>query len=330
MRVWPTIATALEEQGSAALISLVEVEGSAPREPGARLIVTPRGIHGTIGGGALEWEAVRRAEARLGKGAWVGLVSQGLGPELAQCCGGRVRVLTEVFDPSMLGEVRRLAAVEEGGAFETESMIVDDRVERRPGPVPRSRGRVGEGMPFTERFGEDRRPLCLFGAGHVGRAVVMALAPLPFAVRWIDSRADAFPSAVPANVEPRLTSDPAAEVAKASDDAFLLIMTHSHPLDLAIVERALRENRFGYVGLIGSATKRARFASRLRAGGIPEAAIAGLVCPIGVGGITGKAPAVIAAATAAELLQRDEMLRNARKPLAHAPEPSRMLAGRGS
>jgi xanthine dehydrogenase accessory factor len=294
------------------------------------MIVTSRGIHGTIGGGALEWDAIRRAEARLGKGPWVSLVSQGLGPELAQCCGGRVRVLTEVFDRSLLDEVRPLAALEAGGSFESESVVLDDRVERRPNPLPRSRGRAGEGISFTERFGEYRRPLYLFGAGHVGRAVVMALAALPFAVHWIDSRADAFPSAMPANAEPRLTCDPAAEVAAAPDDAFILIMTHSHPLDLAILERALREARFGYVGLIGSATKRARFASRLKAGGIPEAAIAGLVCPIGVGGITGKAPPVIAAATVAELLQRDEMLRSVRNPLADLPEPSKMRAGRGS
>lgn len=324
MKVWPTIAKALDEEGSAALVSLVDVQGSAPREPGARMIVTSRGIHGTIGGGALEWETIRRAEARLGKGPWVSLVSQGLGPELAQCCGGRVRVLTEVFDRSMLDEVRSLADLEASGSFESESIVREDRVERRAGPLP------GVGTRFTERFGEYRRPLYLFGAGHVGRAVVMALAALPFAVRWIDSRADAFPSAMPANAEPRLASDPPAEIAKAPDDAFILIMTHSHPLDLAIVEHALREARFGYVGLIGSATKRARFASRLRAGGIPEAAISGLVCPIGVGGINGKAPAVIAAATVAELLQRDEMLRSARNPLANAPEPSKMRAGRGS
>jgi xanthine dehydrogenase accessory factor len=324
MKVWPTIANALEQDGSAALVSLVDVKGSAPREAGARLIVTPRGIHGTIGGGALEWEAIRRAEGRLGKGPWVSLLSQGLGPELAQCCGGRVRILTEVFDRSMLDEVRSLAALEASGSFESESIVREDRVERRRGPLP------GAATRFTERFGEYRRPLYLFGAGHVGRAVVMALASLPFAVHWIDSRADAFPAAMPANAEPWLTSDPAAEVAKAPEDAFTLIMTHSHPLDLAITERALREARFGYVGLIGSATKRARFASRLKAGGISEAAIAGLVCPIGVGGITGKAPAVIAAATVAELLQRDEMLRNARNPLAHAPEPSRMALGRGS
>src|SRR5205085_11678013 len=131
--------------------------------------------------------------------------------------------------------------------------------------------------------------LYLFGAGHVGRALVLALAPLPFDVRWVDSRPDAFPSAVPANVEPVFAASPGQELAKAPDQAFVLVMTHSHALDLAIVEQAMREARFGYIGLICSSTKRARFASRLKVGGIPEARIDVLVCPIGFSGIAGKA-----------------------------------------
>jgi xanthine dehydrogenase accessory factor len=164
---------------------------------------------------------------------------------------------------------------------------------------------------LTEGFGDDRRPLVLFGAGHVGRALVLALAPLPFFVTWVDPRPDAFPAYLPANVTATRLDDPVAALAGAAAGSFVLVMTHSHPLDLALVHAALADDRFPYVGLIGSRSKRTRFEKRLAAGGIAAGRIAELVCPIGVGGITAKAPAVIAAATAAELLVRDEALRAA-------------------
>jgi xanthine dehydrogenase accessory factor len=133
---------------------------------------------------------------------------------------------------------------------------------------------------------------------------VLALAPLPFQVRWIDPRPEAFPARAPANARMISAADPTAELAAAPDGALILAMTHSHPLDLALVSAALAAERFGYVGLIGSATKRARFLSQMRAASLSEAALAGLTCPIGVAGIAGKEPAVIAAAVAAQLLMR--------------------------
>jgi xanthine dehydrogenase accessory factor len=172
------------------------------------------------------------------------------------------------------------------------------------------------GGVLTEGFGDDRRPLILFGAGHVGRALVLALVPLPFAVTWVDPRPDAFPAHVPANVTLKELGDPADALAAAPNGAFVLVMSHSHQLDLALVSAALADARFPYVGLIGSKSKRARFEKRLAAGGIPAGRIAELVCPIGVGGIRSKAPAVIAAATATELLIRDEALRAATVPAA--------------
>jgi xanthine dehydrogenase accessory factor len=145
-------------------------------------------------------------------------------------------------------------------------------------------------------------PLALFGAGHVGRALVLALAPLPFAVRWIDSRDGAFPQHVPANATPVPTADPEAEIARLPADALVLVMTHEHPLDLAITAAALARG-FPFVGLIGSASKRARFEKRFRAIGLPERRIRELACPIGLPGIEGKEPAVIAASVVAQLLQ---------------------------
>jgi xanthine dehydrogenase accessory factor len=150
--------------------------------------------------------------------------------------------------------------------------------------------------------------LLLFGAGHVGRALVLALAPLPFDVRWIDSRPAAFPLAVPGNVRIETIDDPVAALATAAHASLLVVMTHSHALDLAIVSAALADLRFAYVGLIGSETKRARFISQMRQAGMADAAIARLVCPIGTKQITGKEPAIIAAGIVPQLLMERQRM----------------------
>jgi xanthine dehydrogenase accessory factor len=136
----------------------------------------------------------------------------------------------------------------------------------------------------------------------------MALAPLPFKVTWIDPRPDAFPQYLPANVTAIHADDPAEVLAGMPDGAFVLAMTHSHPLDLAVMAAALADTRFPYVGVIGSKTKRARFTRQLAEAGIGRARVADMVCPIGVAAIHSKLPAVIAATTAVELLERDEAL----------------------
>lgn len=142
----------------------------------------------------------------------------------------------------------------------------------------------------------------LFGAGHVGRAVAAALAPLPLTLTWVDSREDAFSAAPPDNATALATDCPEAEVAAAPPDAAFLVMTHSHALDFEIVRAILARGDFRYCGLIGSRTKRARFTRLLLERGCSQAAVARLTCPIGLPGIPGKEPAVIAAAVAAQLL----------------------------
>lgn len=166
----------------------------------------------------------------------------------------------------------------------------------------------GDGR-IDESFGEPLRELLLFGAGHVGRAVVLALAPLPFHVRWIDERPSAFPDLPLARLDRVVTGTPLAELEAAPAGAFVLIMTHDHGLDLDILHAALSEDRFPYVGLIGSRTKRARFEHRLAELGHPENRIRAFTCPIGVSGITSKEPAHIAVSVVAELLIVDEKLR---------------------
>jgi xanthine dehydrogenase accessory factor len=324
MKIWAHITKALEAGEPCALVSVLKVEGSAPREAGARLILSRRGFHGTIGGGALEWRALAEAQKKLERGRSLTITSHALGPELGQCCGGRVEVLTEIFDRTGLADARKLADAENSGAFATESCLCSDHVARSIVTGARSANDV-----MIEHFGETRRPLYLFGAGHVGRALVLALAPLPFAIRWIDSRPNAFPAATPANVEPVAAANPVNDLKAAPEGTFLLVMTHSHALDLAIVEQGLRDERFPYVGLIGSASKRARFLSRLRQAGIGEVRFSAFKCPIGVEGITSKEPAVIAAATVAELLARDEILRTASNLPAAAQTPYRVNQKKG-
>ena len=146
--------------------------------------------------------------------------------------------------------------------------------------------------------------LQLYGAGHVGRAIVRLLHDLPCAVDWIDEREAEFPPAVDPPHIRRLCVEPVeAEVRTAPPGAFFLVLTHSHDLDLAITSAVLRRGDFGYLGLIGSATKRARFLARFRDRGIEDAAVARLTCPIGVPGIPGKQPEQIAVAVVAQLLQ---------------------------
>ena len=290
---------AIEAEGSAGLITLAETAGSAPREAGARMVVRPSGgFFGTIGGGELEFEALEAARAALAAGRGPARRrSVALGPELGQCCGGRVVWRVETFDRRDLAELQALAAAERAGPFIARTQLAEDgRVVRRLDEDAAAAG------AWREAFGEARTPVYLFGAGHVGRALALALAPLPFAVRWIDPRRDEFPKLAPANVTMVAAADPPAELAAAPDGALVLAITHSHPLDLAVVAEALRQDRFAYVGMIGSATKRARFVSQLSAAGIEAARVAKLVCPIGVAGVVGKEPAVIAVAVAAQLL----------------------------
>lgn len=152
-----------------------------------------------------------------------------------------------------------------------------------------------------------RFDLQLYGAGHVGRAIVQLLAGIPCRVQWIDEREDAFPSGpLPSHIEALCVEPVQAEVAQAAPGSFYLVLTHSHDLDLAITEAILRRGDFGFAGLIGSRTKRARFIHRLQARGLSASVLQRLTCPIGLPGISSKEPEVIAVAVVAQLLQLSE------------------------
>jgi xanthine dehydrogenase accessory factor len=313
--LFATLIRLVERDGVAALVTVSATHGSAPREAGARLIVARGGsISGTIGGGRLEHEAIQRTLALMEVGHDTAEpMRMALGPSLGQCCGGDVTLVLEVFGRSRLDQLGDLARAEANGPFQTVSQLVDgvpmvrSISEEAPGGLSVV---LKDNGTLIESFGNQLRDLLLFGAGHVGKALVLALAPLPFKVRWIDSRPEMFPNLPFANLHCVVSDQPAAEAARAPEGAFVVIMTHDHGLDLNILDAALRLG-LPYVGLIGSATKRVRFEHRLKALGHSEAQATSFTCPIGIPGILSKEPAIIAASVTADLLLKDQEVRTA-------------------
>jgi xanthine dehydrogenase accessory factor len=155
---------------------------------------------------------------------------------------------------------------------------------------------------MLEPFIPNTRKLYLFGAGHVGKEVVKVLAGLPIDIHWVDERADEFPAQLPKNCQKIISATPAAVMRDMTDDAYILVMTHSHDLDYDIVQAAMKSGSYAYLGLIGSATKRARFEKRLQLDGIAATDLSRLTCPIGLAAVKGKHPREIAIGVAAELL----------------------------
>ncbi len=314
MEDWLTAAL----RAPAVLVTVAIVEGSVPREPGAKMLVTRDGFAGTVGGGHLEHRAIDMARTMLEEGGLARLERFALGPSLGQCCGGIAHLVFEVVDReqmALLDQRRnedswRLIAI--GGMGPS---LFDGAGRQLAGaPVPAFDRTLGTHV-FTDAAGRrwladavfaPRAHLMLFGAGHVGAAIVRALAELPCRVTWIDERDDMFPSEVPANVTVEATDTPEALVAQAAPGTTFLVMTHSHALDLrlsiAILSRVRTLELTDWFGLIGSDTKRRQFEHRLRERGIANERIDAMVCPIGLPGIAGKAPAVIAVAVAAQLL----------------------------
>ena len=305
MEPWRTLLKLIERDGAAGLVTVAQVDGSTPREAGARMVVARNGaISGSIGGGPLEWAAIDLVKQMIETGPGAEWKTVSLGPAIDQCCGGRAELLHESFGADDGAWIAPLANFEKPELHVRAERVASGPYRRQiltttPASEPFAREPSGA---LVERFDDARTPVLLFGAGHVGRALVAALAPLPFSVQWIDDRPDAFDGARTLGARTAVSALPEAELSKARDGSFVIVMTHSHALDLAIVAAALPHDRFPYVGLIGSATKRELFERRLAEFGVPPSSIARLVCPIGVKGIAGKSPPVIAAAVAAELL----------------------------
>lgn len=249
------------------MVTVQRVQGSVPRGPGAWMAVWLDQAIGTIGGGHLEFQALAEARRRLSSvraSREAAVVRYPLGPRLGQCCGGMVDLRFELIAAADLPALR-------------------------------------------ERLMPQRSPVALFGAGHVGQALVRALSPLPFAVSWFDSREGQFPVDLPPHIVCEHSEPVQGAVPSLAPNSRVLVMSFSHAEDLETVAACLRRQRewgdLPFIGLIGSRTKAASFAHQLAERGFTSDEIAQVVCPIGIAGISGKAPAVIAASVAAQLLQ---------------------------
>jgi xanthine dehydrogenase accessory factor len=259
----------------AVLVTVASVRGSVPREVGAWMGVFATEAMGTVGGGRLEFEALSHARKLLSQFAEVGKPALGpdvdpgqlrrfaLGPTLGQCCGGEVHLRFELVT-------------------------------------------AGDAAMLRQRLAQFRHPLALFGGGHVGRALVRVLADLPLAVRWIDSRDEVFPPDTPAHVSCEHSDPVQGAVPSLPAGSRVLIMSFSHAEDLDVVAACLTRQRkqadLPFIGLIGSQTKWATFRHRLQERGFGAQELAQVSCPIGVPGIVGKQPEVIAVAVAAQIL----------------------------
>ena len=259
-----TLKAFLDAGDPTALVEVARAKGSTPREAGAYMLVSRKAIHGTIGGGQLEFMAIDQARQMLAdaKGPHELMLDIPLGPEIGQCCGGRVEVLVRLVDDELKAELLRNAEAEDAR------------------------------LPH----------IYIFGGGHVGQALAGALSLLPVKAAVIETRAEAL-EGMPASVETRLTSVPEEMVRSAPAGAAFVVLTHDHALDFLIVAEALKRNDAAYVGMIGSKTKKATFRSwYLKSAGGSDAGFSRLVSPIGGDVVKDKRPAVIAALAAAEIM----------------------------
>lgn len=299
------LRAAVTAHGQVARVVIASSAGSVPREAGASMLVWAGGQSGTIGGGALEWEALARARGMLAAGG-VAVERLPLGPALGQCCGGAVTLVTEVFDARSLPvpEAGVVARAVEGRDMPLAVKRILDRA-RGQGVLPGTVLALGW---LVEPVAQPRRALWIWGAGHVGRALVSVMAPLPeVAITWADVAADRFPAKVPTGVNVLADADLPLRAAEAPVGAEHLILTYSHALDLELCHRLLQHG-FADAGLIGSATKWARFRSRLAALGHGPSQIARIRCPIGDPAL-GKHPQAIAVGVAAEFLRQAATVR---------------------
>lgn len=292
----------IDRHGAIARVVVVDTKGSAPREAGAAMLVWSTGQIGTIGGGALEYKAAADARQKLeSKNVSPQLERLSLGPGLGQCCGGAVTLLTEVFNHKSWSTLHQQS--EQNNCLRPlaknkgDPSAALDRLQKTRIEIAVADGWVAEKLTAATRV------VWLYGAGHVGRAIVSTLAPLPqFSIVWLDTSADRFPQHSSNKDGDRLVAqDLATAVAHAPDNGEHLILTYSHSMDLAICDRILSRD-FRSAGLIGSPTKWTRFRKRLIEFGHPPETIDRIICPIGDIAL-GKHPHAIAIGVVAELLR---------------------------
>ncbi|WP_025899651.1 xanthine dehydrogenase accessory protein XdhC [Sneathiella glossodoripedis] len=324
----------LEEQSSDPnwiLVTVGAARGSTPRDSGVKMLVGPTEIRGTIGGGQLEYVVIEKSRRMLENelASTHELMQLPLGPELTQCCGGYTEIMLEKLnsaDLTCFNDVR----VEQSD-FSDYALITswtEDKVQRQLFPYSSATqhtdadfalalqeaqdfgtcsileaSRYSGEFKLVEPMETNRFELVIFGAGHVGRALVHTFAALPCKIHWVDSRAAEFPKTIPFNVKKHTDINPTNFVQKAAKGSYFLVMTHSHKLDQELVAEILKRKDSAYLGLIGSKTKKSRFFNRLKTAGFSDAELLQVTCPIGITGVGGKHPTEIAISVAAEILQ---------------------------
>ena len=291
------LRAAVKQHGQVMRVVIAATRGSSPREVGAAMLVWNNGQTGTIGGGALEFQAARAARRQSAPTA---LKTQALGPELGQCCGGAVTLLSETYDAASLTRLGGEVVARPVEANVTPSLRVRHLLAQVRGEGCTPAARLLDGW-MIEPVSKPTRDIWIWGAGHVGRALVRVLAPLPeVAITWVDTAADRFPEDVlGATIVP--ADKPADLVRHAPVGAEHLVVTYSHALDLELCDQMLRRG-FRFAGLIGSATKWARFRKRLAALGHTNEQIGRIICPMG-DPLLGKHPQMIAVGVAADMLR---------------------------
>jgi xanthine dehydrogenase accessory factor len=322
MITWVNEAGRLLAAGeSVVLVTVARAEGSTPREAGAKMLVAREQQWQTIGGGHLEWRAAEIARQMLEADCAYGarhIERLSLGPSLGQCCGGVATLAFEVLSPADLGWIGSLATCLHQGRACVRRVVLSPSGAAAPVMLDTSGkgghrrdasslGQKGDESEFTDIVAPQGFNIVLFGAGHVGQALVKILGTLPCTVTWVDERDAQFPAAWPSNVIVEATDAPEAFIDQAPPHSYFLVMTYSHALDQRLCQQIFQRDDFAYFGLIGSRTKRRKFEHRLRDRGIGPERLARMVCPIGIEGITGKAPEVIAVAVAAQLLRVREL-----------------------
>ena len=294
-----SLAQAMDRHGQVARILIADHKGSSPREAGTSMLVWDTGDSGTIGGGALEYQAVKFARKQLYNNALTTVQSIPLGPNLGQCCGGSVTLVTECFSLSNLPEETTYFA----------RPIKPNTPE--PLWVKRNLANVRNGAEIlgtqlqdgwlVEPIAQPHQPVWIYGAGHVGRAIIDTMQGLPFDITWIDTNADRFPDHIPETVMQLIAQNPALVAKHAPHNAKHYILTYSHALDLELCH-AILSHSFKSLGLIGSKTKHARFTTKLQALGHSRTQISRIICPIGDPTL-GKEPKAIALGITSALIR---------------------------
>lgn len=324
MQNWVTTALdILQRKKAFVLVTVIRTQGSVPRETGTKMFVTDNNVIDTIGGGNFEFIVIEQCRKMLAtNNSDVRLQHYPLGPLTRQCCGGRVSVLLEMITLLQVPLLRSFVSAiksENGLTLVTDFSKKSAKKSLTHGLVDTPSIRDFERnlfacnskdlsdkniAAFLEPLPTPQIPLYIFGAGHVGRAVVDIVSKLPFRIIWVDPRPNEFPNVLPYGVTKVTEGDFIALINEAPSNAYYLIFTHSHPLDFSITAAILEKGDFIYCGLIGSATKKARFKSRFfKECNLDEAQLSRLTCPVGIECISGKEPIKIAVSISAQLIQ---------------------------